>query len=190
MKTCLTGGSAASADTDPKSTAAEKEAARGRLRALSSGRMYRRLFLGNVGGSIGETSCLALLLGALLLFGRRIISWRIPLSFLGATALAGLVLWVPGASRPCTGDPLFHVPSGGVVLGAFFMATDMVTTPLSTLGQVVFAVGCGILTAVIRLYGGYQEGVCYSILIMNTAVPLIDRFTRPRVLGTGGVTSS
>ena len=109
-----------------------------------------------------------------------------------------LMVWIfpyNKASFPATegyfvGDPLYHVMFGGLALGAFFMATDMVTTPLTTLGQIVFAVGCGVLTAVIRLYGGYPEGVCYSILIMNTAVPLIDRYTRSRVFGTRKVKAS
>ena len=80
--------------------------------------------------------------------------------------------------------PLYHLVCGGLMLGALYMATDMVTSPLSRKGQVVFAVGCGLLTTLIRLYGGYPEGVCYSILLMNTAVPLIDRWTKQRVFGT------
>jgi electron transport complex protein RnfD len=94
-----------------------------------------------------------------------------------------LVTWIWGGEKAFQGYPLFHVMAGGLALGAFFMATDIVTTPVTPRGKLLFGAGCGVLTSIIRLWGGYPEGVCYSILMMNTAVPLIDRFTRPRILG-------
>jgi len=152
-------------------------------------------WLGFQPGCLGETSFVLLAVGAVALLLLRRIKWQLPVFYIGTVAL---LTWIfpyskTGISAPATffvGHPLYHVAFGGLALGAFYMATDMVTTPLTTVGQIIFAVGCGVLTAVIRLYGGYPEGVCYSILIMNTAVPLIDRFTRPRVFGTGGATSS
>jgi electron transport complex protein RnfD len=98
----------------------------------------------------------------------------------------GLLTWAFGGSGGLfTGDPVFHMMAGGLFIGAFFMATDMVTIPITTKGQIVFAVGCGIITTLIRLIGGYPEGVCYSILLMNCLTPLIDRAMKPRIYGTG-----
>ncbi len=139
------------------------------------------LFLGNTGGCIGETSALAILVGGLFLLIRGYISWETPVSFIGSVALLSWVL-PPEAGREVL-PPLAHILSGGLLLGAFFMATDMVTTPLTGGGKLIFGAGCGILTALIRLYGGFPEGVCYSILIMNALTPLIDRMVRPRIFG-------
>jgi len=150
------------------------------LAELYSSASLKNLFLGNVGGCLGETSVILLLVGAAYLLIRGIICWRIPISYIGTVAL---LTWVLGGRGLFEGYPLFHVLSGGLILGAFFMATDMVTSPVTPTGKIVFGVGCGILTSVIRLYGGYPEGVSYSILIMNITVPLIDRYTRPRKLG-------
>jgi len=140
-----------------------------------------QLFWGNVGGSLGETSAAALLAGGLFLLYRRHIDWRIPGSFLGTvfvlTAAIGL------AKGEGIGYPLFHLLAGGLLLGAFFMATDWVTTPVTRLGRVLFGIGCGGLVVLIRLKGGYPEGVAYSILLMNVATPLIDRYTKARVFG-------
>lgn len=141
---------------------------------------YVNLFLGNVGGSIGETSALALLIGAAYLLARNVINWRIPAVYIGVVAL---FTWAGGPKGLFTGDALYHVLAGGLMLGAFYMATDYTTSPMTNKGRVIFAAGCGILTSVIRLWGGYPEGVCYAILIMNLAVPLIDRKFRPRVFG-------
>jgi len=142
---------------------------------------YGDLFWGRVGGCLGETSAFLLLLGAILLFEKRIINWRIPFSYVGTVAL---LTWIfGGVNGYFTGDPLFHVLAGGLILGAFYMATDMVTSPITPRGQIYFGIGCGILTVVIRLIGGYPEGVSYSILLMNLAVPLLDRYTRPRIFG-------
>jgi electron transport complex protein RnfD len=128
---------------------------------------YWDLFWGNIAGSLGETSALALLLGAAYLLCRRVIDWRIPLGYLGTVAL---FMFLAGE------DAVFHLLAGGLLLGAFFMATDYTTSPMTRRGKWIFATGCGILTSVIRLWGGYPEGVCYSILIMNMFVPLIDRW--------------
>jgi electron transport complex protein RnfD len=150
---------------------------------------YWRLFVGNVGGCVGETSALLLLIGSVYLLSRRIIRLHIPLAFLGTLALLtwifGGVQMVDGQFRMHLfhGDPLFHVLAGGAVLGAFFMATDMVTCPMTPKGMLVFGFGCGLLTAVIRLWGGFPEGVSYSIFLMNMCVPLIDRFTMPTLFG-------
>ena len=142
---------------------------------------YGHLFWGNVGGCLGETSAFLLLLGAILLFERRIISWRIPFTYIGTVALLS---WVFGGPHGLfSGDPIFHILAGGLILGAFFMATDMVTSPVTPRGQIYFGVGMGLLTVIIRLIGGYPEGVSYSILLMNLTVPLLDRFTRPKILG-------
>jgi len=142
---------------------------------------YLELFLGTVGGSLGETSALLLLLGAAYLLIKKIIDWRVPVSFLGTLALLG---WAFGGQGGLfRGDPLFHLLAGGAILGAFFMATDYVTGPITPRGRWIFGFGCGLITVLIRLYGGYPEGVSYSILIMNVAAPLVDRFTVPKPFG-------
>lgn len=135
---------------------------------------YMNLLIGNVGGSLGETSALLLLIGGLYLLIKGIIDWRIPVFYLGTVAALTLVLG---------SDPIFHLLAGGLMLGAFFMATDMVTTPITRLGKAIFGVGAGILVVLIRLYGGYPEGVLFSILLMNIATPIINRYTRPRIYG-------
>jgi electron transport complex protein RnfD len=139
--------------------------------------LYSQLFLGHN----GETSAIALLIGAAFLMFRGYISWHIPLSFL---ATAALIAWIFGEKGALfAGDPLLHLLSGGMLLGAFFMATDYVTSPAIRKGQVVFGVGCGFLTMLIRLKGGYPEGVMFSILIMNCFAPLIDRGFRTKIFG-------
>jgi electron transport complex protein RnfD len=142
---------------------------------------YLDLFLGNRGGCIGEVCIAALVIGGLFLLWRKIITWHIPVSYLATT---GLFCWAFGAKTPFTGDWIFHILSGGLFLGAIFMATDYVTSPLTAKGQLIFGTGCGLLTAIIRLWGGYPEGVSYAILIMNAATPLIDRYTKVRIYGT------
>jgi len=138
-------------------------------------------FLGNMPGCIGEVSALALLLGAAYLFYRRILTWHVPTTFIGTVVLLSGLFWlINPAKYP---NPAFHLVTGGLVLGAFYMATDMVTTPVSTRGMLVFGVGCGVLTVLIRLFGGYPEGVSFAILLMNAATPLIDRYLRPRTFG-------
>ncbi|PLX73495.1 MAG: electron transporter RnfD [Desulfuromonas sp.] len=139
-------------------------------------------FVGNMAGCIGEVSAIALLLGALYLFWKRIITWQIPVSFIGTVVVVGGLFWLSDATR--YPDPLFHLLTGGLILGAFFMATDMVTSPVTGRGMLVYGFGCGLVTVLIRLFGGYPEGVSFAILLMNAATPLIDRYTRPRVFGT------
>lgn len=132
------------------------------------------LFLGNVDGCIGETSALALLIGGAYLLIRRIITWRIPVCYLATVAVL---------SALCGADVSVQLLSGGLMLGAIFMATDYTTSPVTPLGQIIYAVGCGVLTCVIRFAGGYPEGVSYSILLMNIATPLIDKLTPPKIYG-------
>ncbi len=134
------------------------------------------LFIGNVGGCLGETSALALLIGGILLISLKLIKWQVPLAFIGTVAVFTCI--VNMVSPTTTPDALFHVLSGGLFLGAFFMATDMVTSPMTTKGAVIFGIGCGLITCLIRVWGGYPEGVSFSILIMNALVPLIDRFAK------------
>ncbi|PLX84317.1 MAG: electron transporter RnfD [Desulfuromonas sp.] len=138
-------------------------------------------FLGNMGGCIGEVSALALLLGAVYLFWKRILTWHTPLSYVGTVVVLSGIFWMVDPGR--YPSPLFHLLTGGMVLGAFFMATDMVSSPVTGRGMVVFGVGCGVITVLIRLFGGYPEGVSFAILLMNAATPLIDRYTRPRKFG-------
>ncbi len=140
------------------------------------------LFYGNVGGSLGETSALALLIGAFWLFYRKQIDWRIPGCYIGTVFLMGLLLG-GGVYENAFLTGVFHVLAGGVMLGALFMATDMVTSPVTNIGKIIFGIGCGVLTMVIRLYGSYPEGVMFAILLMNAVVPIIDRFTVPRKFG-------
>jgi len=140
-----------------------------------------RLFTGFAAGSLGETSVIALLIGGIFLMYKRIITWHIPLSFIGTVFL--LILG-HNAVHPDTALPtLVHLMSGGLILGAFFMATDYVTSPLYTKGKLIFGVGCGVITVVIRLYGGYPEGVAFAILIMNSVTPFLDRYLRPKAYG-------
>ena len=141
---------------------------------------YWDLFIGNRGGCIGEVCIFALVLGAAYLLYKGYISWHIPGSYILSFAL---FMYVFGPKGLFSGDWVFHVLSGGLVLGAFFMATDYVTSPLTYKGHIIFGAGCGLLTAVIRIWGGYPEGVSYAILMMNAATPFIDRYTRNRVYG-------
>lgn len=143
---------------------------------LETGLSYLDLFLGNRGGCIGEVTIFALLLGAIYLLYKHIILLHIPLSFIGSLAILS---WIFAREGFFKGDILFSILSGGVILGAFFMATDYVTSPLTKKGKVIFGLGCGVLTFIIRRFGGYPEGVSYSILIMNAFSPLIDRWVKP-----------
>ncbi len=139
------------------------------------------LFLGNRGGCIGEVCVAALLIGAVYLLIAGYITWHIPVVYILTVAVFSWIF--NGTSGFFTGDVLFFVLSGGLILGAFFMATDYVTSPLTSKGKIIFAAGCGILTFVIRKFAGYPEGVSYAILLMNAAAPLIDRYTVPKWLG-------
>jgi len=139
------------------------------------------LLSGNVGGCLGETSAIALLIGGAVLMAFKLIKWQVPLAFIGTvfviTGGAHLI------SPETTHSPIFHVLSGGLLLGAFFMATDMVTSPMTKKGALIFGLGCGIMTSAIRLWGSYPEGVSFSILFMNALTPLIDRVSISKPFG-------
>ncbi len=142
--------------------------------------LYKALFVGTRNGSIGETSTILLVLGGIYLIYKRYINWQVPVVMISTV---GILTWVFGPAGLFTGDPVFHMMAGGLVFGAFFMATDMVTIPITRKGQVIFAIGAGALTTLIRLKGGYPEGVCYAILLMNSVTPLIDRLVQPVKFG-------
>lgn len=142
------------------------------------------LFIGNRPGCLGEVSLLFLLLGGLYLWRKNIISWHIPLTFIATVFIVAGIAHLVDPERYA--PPIYHVLTGGLFLGAIFMATDMVTSPVTKKGMLIFGFGCGLLTAVIRLWGGYPEGVSFAILLMNAATPLIDRYTKPRVFGMNG----
>jgi len=148
---------------------------------LGSLDFYKDLLLGRVGGCIGETAALAILLGGIYMLYRKIITWHIPVVYLASLAATTGVFWLLDPGKYA--DPLFHVLAGGAMLGAWFMATDMVTSPMTARGQIIFAVGGGVICGLIRLFGAYPEGCSYSILIMNAFVPLIDRAFPPRRFG-------
>lgn len=166
-----------------------KEEGMGRLLEVfgSKADLYVQLLIGHREGSIGEVSVIALLIGGGYLLAKRYITWHIPLSFLGTVAV---LAWIFGAKNPETGsimlfagDPIVHLLSGGLMLGAFFMATDYVTGPTLRNAQVVFGIGCGLITMLIRLKGGFPEGVMFAILLMNCFAPLLDRYMKTGVFG-------
>ena len=142
---------------------------------------YSDLLIGNISGSLGETSAIAILVGGIFLLILKNADWRIPLSFIGSVFILGSIFWLFNPIQ--YPDPVFHLLSGGLLFGAFFMATDMVTSPITPKGAWIFGIGAGILVIIIRLFGGLPEGVMYSILLMNGATPLINRYTRPRIFG-------
>ncbi len=145
--------------------------------------LYGRMALGRINGCIGETSAVAIVLGGVYLLARKVITWHVPVAYLGTVAVLAALLRIllPGQSLPVPA----HLLSGGLALGAIFMATDMVTSPVTRTGLLVYGVGCGVLTVVLRvaLTGAYPEGVTFAILIMNAFSPLINRATRPRRFG-------
>ena len=141
---------------------------------------FTALLFGKIGGCIGETSAAALIAGGLYLIIRKVINWRIPVFYIGTFALFAFVF---GRGNFLSGNVLFEVLSGGLLMGAFFMATDYATSPITSAGKVVMGIGCGFITVIIRFFGGYPEGVSYAILIMNLFVPLIDKYFRPVIYG-------
>lgn len=143
---------------------------------------YADLFWGNTGGSLGETSAFAILLGGLYLLVKNYADWRIVSGIFAGTISLSAILWL--LSPESYANPLFHLLSGGFLLGTFFMATDMVTSPITTKGRWIFGIGTGLLIVIIRSFGGLPEGVMYSILLMNALTPLIDQYTRPTVFGS------
>ena len=136
------------------------------------------LAMGNVGGCIGETCAIALILGGVYLIVKHVISWKIPVIYIATVLVLTTLIGRHGVRMP-----IHELFAGGLMLGAFFMATDYASSPVTPKGQVIFAVGCGLITTLIRIFGGYPEGVSYSILIMNCCVPLIERFTEPTIFG-------
>lgn len=143
---------------------------------------YFDMFIGNMGGCIGEISALAIIIGGIYMLYRKIISWHIPVFYLGSLAGFTGIFWLVNPEK--FADPIFHLLMGGAMLGAWFMATDMVTSPMSVKGQIIFAIFGGVLCGAIRIFGSYPEGCSYSILIMNAFVPLIDKYIKPKRFGT------
>ena len=139
------------------------------------------MFIGNIGGSLGEVSALALIIGGLILLFRKVITWHIPVSFLLSAAAFALVLWLVDPSQYM--NPAYHMLAGGMMLGAIFMATDMVTSPITYKGQLIFGFGCGVLTIIFRSFGPMPEGVSFAILIMNAVTPLINKGFKPKPFG-------
>ena len=136
--------------------------------------LYRDMFFGNTPGSIGEASAMLILIGGILLLAFKIIDWKIPMAFISTVALFN---WLLGE------DPIFHILAGGLILAAFFIATDPTTSPITHRGRIVFGIGCGVFTVIIRQFGTAQEGVYYAVLLVNSVVPLIDRFIKSRPIG-------
>jgi electron transport complex protein RnfD len=139
------------------------------------------LMTGFQGGSLGEVSAFALIIGAIYMLFRKIITWHTPAAYIGSVVIFSGILWLVDPTQYV--DPLFHLVTGGMMLGVFYMATDMVSSPMSGKGQLIFGVGAGILTILIRVFGAYPEGVSFAILIMNAFVPLIDRAFKPARFG-------
>ncbi len=139
------------------------------------------MLLGFRAGSMGETSAILILAGGLFLMAKRIISWHIPLSVMGGLFMMAAIFHAVDPERFASGT--FHLVSGATFLGAFFIATDYVTSPISRSGQLIFGLGCGILIWLIRTFAGYPEGVAFAVLLMNALTPIIDQYTRPRAFG-------
>jgi len=142
---------------------------------------YADMLLGHMGGSFGEVSAIALLLGALFLLFRKVITWHIPVSFILTSFVFAAILNL--VNPEIYVNPFFHIVTGGLILGAFYMATDMVTSPISPIGMIIFGVGCGLLTIIIRVFGAYPEGVSFAILLMNGVTPLINKGFKPKKFG-------
>ncbi len=162
---------------DAVATATPLAAIKGVEAGATSASMFD-LLIGNVGGCIGETSAILLIIGGIYLIYRGVITYVIPTYYIGTVAVLTFIFSGFNISMIS-----YNILAGGLILGAFFMATDYTTSPVSKKGQIIYAIGCGLLTAVIRYYGGYPEGVSYSILLMNVATPLIDKYISPRVFG-------
>lgn len=140
-----------------------------------------QMFLGKMGGSMGEVAAVALLIGFVYLLVKKIITWHIPVSVIGSMAIFTTILWLVNPEK--NADPMFHILAGGVLLGAIFMATDYVTSPMNPKGMLIYGCGIGILTVIIRVWGAYPEGVSFAILIMNAFVPLMNAYIKPKRFG-------
>ncbi|MBP3494069.1 MAG: RnfABCDGE type electron transport complex subunit D [Oscillospiraceae bacterium] len=168
-------GSAADVTTGSTPLALMKDGAFNELPTI------REMFLGTIGGSLGEVSALALLLGGIYLIIRKVISWQIPVAYIATVAVVSLIS--APANIGAVDYMLYSVLGGGLMLGAIFMATDYATSPVTKPGQLIFGIGCGLLTVFIRRFGSYPEGVCYSILIMNCCTWLLDKYIKPTIYG-------
>ena len=157
------------------------QGAQGVFANVANPEAYQQYFLGNMGGCLGETSAVALLLGGIILILFKLIKWQVPVFYVATVAIFTAIInyFFPGVTPPA----LFHILTGGLLLGAIFMATDMVTSPMTKKGAVIFGIGCGLITCVIRIWGNYPEGVSFAILFMNALVPLIDRFATKKPFG-------
>ena len=153
----------------------------GDMAGLTSQYSVADMFLGNIGGSLGEVSALLLIVGGLYLIWRKVINWQTPVAYIATVAVLTLVFPKGGADN--VQFMLYSIFGGGLMLGAFFMATDYTTSPVTKTGQLIFGIGCGLLTVFIRYFGSYPEGVCYSIMIMNLVVALIDKAVKPSRFG-------
>jgi electron transport complex protein RnfD len=142
---------------------------------------YAMELVGFIGGSLGEVSVIALLLGAIYLLAKKVITWEIPTAYIGSVIIFTGILWLVNPDMYIS--PVFHLLTGGLILGAFYMATDMVSSPISSKGQILFGIGCGVITILIRIWGAYPEGVSFAILIMNAFTPLINRGFKPKRFG-------
>ena len=141
------------------------------------------LLVGNCGGTIGETCAIALILGGIYLIVKKVISWRTPVVYIATVLVLTYIFKLSGIEAASARQPIQELFAGGLMLGAFFMATDYASTPVTPKGKIIMGLGCGIITVLIRVFGGYPEGVSYSILLMNLAAPLIDRYTAPKKFG-------
>ncbi|MFN2395345.1 MAG: RnfABCDGE type electron transport complex subunit D [Bacteroidales bacterium] len=142
---------------------------------------YANLLMGNMGGSVGEISAIAIILGGIYMLIKKYITWEVPAAYIGSVFVLAGILWMVDPTYYV--DPFFHLITGGLMLGAIYMATDMVTSPMSRWGMIVYGIGCGFLTIIIRIFGAYPEGVAFAILIMNGFVPLINRGFKPKRFG-------
>ena len=160
-----------------------KEGTQEAIATLTSNYHLSDMFLGKVGGSLGEVSALCLLVGGVYLLIRKVISWQIPVAYIGTVAILTLIAAPTDLGITAVQYMAYNVFGGGLMLGAIFMATDYATSPVTKPGQLIFGVGCGLLTCFIRRFGSYPEGVCYSILIMNCTTWLLDKYIKPVIYG-------
>lgn len=142
---------------------------------------YTNMFIGQIGGSLGEVSAIALIIGGIYMLIRKIITWHIPVSYIGTVVIFTGIMWLIDPTRYI--DPVFHILAGGLLLGAIYMATDMVSSPMTYKGMIIYGVGCGVMTVLIRVWGAYPEGVSFAILIMNAVTPLINKGFKPVLFG-------
>lgn len=142
---------------------------------------HMQMFYGHMGGSMGEIAAVALIIGLVYMLLKKIITWHIPVSVIGSVAIFTLIMWLVNPEK--NADPLFHILTGGVLLGAIFMATDYVTSPMVPRAMIIFGIGIGIITVIIRVWGAYPEGVSFAILIMNAFVPLMNTYIKPKRFG-------